>query len=63
MQTLKGKKGKKYEVDGKEFRVVDIPPGYTHSIENIGSSDMIVLFWSNEIYDSTKPDTDYFPVL
>ena len=52
-----------YPVDGKEFRVVDIPPGYTHSIENVGTSEMIVLFWASEMYDSVKPDTDYFPVL
>jgi len=36
-----------------------IPPGYTHSIENIGNSDMVVLFWANEIYDQVKPNT-YF---
>jgi len=33
-----------YPVSGREFRVVDIPPGYTHSIENIGQNDLIVLF-------------------
>ena len=51
-----------YEVDGKELKVVDIPPGYTHSIENISNEEMIVLFWASEIYDSNIPDTDYFPV-
>lgn len=44
-------------VSGHEFRVVDIPPGYSHSIENIGKSDLIVLFWVSEIFDPTKPDT------
>ena len=52
-----------YPVKGKDLKVVDIPPGYTHSIENVGTSEMIVLFWASEMYDSTKPDTDYFPVL
>ena len=51
-----------YEVDGKELKVVDIPPGYTHSIENISNQEMIVLFWASEIYDSNIPATDYFPV-
>ena len=51
-----------YEVDGKELKVVDIPPGYTHSIENISNEEMIVLFWASEIFDSNIPDTDYFPV-
>ena len=51
-----------YEVSGKEFKVVDIPPGFTHSIENIGKDKMVVLFWSSEIYNKDNPDTDYFPV-
>jgi UDP-2-acetamido-2,6-beta-L-arabino-hexul-4-ose reductase len=46
-----------YPVSGREFRVVDIPPGYTHSIENIGQNDLIVLFWANEIFDPNIPDT------
>ena len=46
-----------YRVSGKEFRVVDIPPGYTHAIENVGKSDLIVLFWANQVFDPEKPDT------
>ncbi len=46
-----------YPVSGREFRVVDIPPGYTHSIENIGQNDLIVLFWADEIFDPDIPDT------
>lgn len=48
-----------YPVSGREFRVVDIPPGYTHSIENVGKADMIVLFWADEIFDPDKPDSYY----
>tara|TARA_B110000438_G_scaffold284986_1_gene314592 strand:+ start:281 stop:1396 length:1116 start_codon:yes stop_codon:yes gene_type:complete len=46
-----------YPVSGHEFRVVDIPPGYTHSIENVGHQDLIVLFWADEIYNPDIPDT------
>ena len=46
-----------YEVFGENVTVVDIPPGYTHSIENIGSTEMITLFWVNEQFDTQKPDT------
>jgi len=49
-------------VSGGEFRVVDIPPGYTHSIENIGQNDLIVLFWADEIFNSSIPDTFGMPV-
>lgn len=46
-----------YPVSGREFRVVDIPPGYTHSIENVGQNDLIVLFWTDAIFDPDIPDT------
>lgn len=51
-----------YPVDGRDIRVVDIPPGYTHSIENVGEGEMITLFWANEIFDPSRPDTFPEPV-
>lgn len=44
-------------VSGDRAMVVDIPPGYTHSIENVGEEDMIVLFWASEVFDPGRPDT------
>lgn len=52
-----------YHVRGEDFRVVDIPPGYTHSIENTGVSDLVTLFWASEIFNSDVPDTQWLPVL
>lgn len=46
-----------YQVAGTDFRVVDIPPGYAHSIENIGSGELVVLFWASEIFDPNRADT------
>jgi len=46
-----------YRVSGRDFTVVDIPPGVTHSIENIGTSELITLFWASEVFDSNRPDT------
>ncbi len=51
-----------YKVSGEDFRVVDIPPGYTHSIENVGSTDMVVIFWASEVFDPERPDTYYCEV-
>ena len=51
-----------YPISGREFRVVDIPPGYTHSIENAGKTDLIVLFWANVIFDPENPDTVSMPI-
>lgn len=45
-----------YRVSGQEFKVVDIPPGYSHSIENVGGTELVTLFWASEIYDPQKPD-------
>lgn len=47
--------------DDQEFKVIDIPPGYVHSIENIGSEDSLTLMWANELYDPMNPDT--YPML
>jgi len=46
-----------YRVSGDEFRVVDIPPGYTHTITNIGEGMLVTLFWASEIFDQDHPDT------
>ncbi len=51
-----------YPVRGEDFRVIDIPPGYTHSIENTGTTDLITLFWASEVFDSDRPDTVYADV-
>jgi len=48
-----------YDVNGDDYQVLDVPPGYTHSIENRGTTDLITLFWASEIFNQDKPDT-YF---
>jgi UDP-2-acetamido-2,6-beta-L-arabino-hexul-4-ose reductase len=52
-----------HRVSGKDFKVVDIPPGLTHSIENTGTTEMIVLFWASEILDRDRSDTHFSEVL
>ena len=51
-----------YRVSGNKLQVVDIPCGYTHNIENIGTGDMVTLMWANECFDPAHPDTFYLPV-
>jgi UDP-2-acetamido-2,6-beta-L-arabino-hexul-4-ose reductase len=51
-----------YKVNGDEPEVVDIPAGYTHSLENIGNDELITLFWSSEIFDQERPDTFFMEV-
>ena len=51
-----------YRVSGDKLEVVDIPPGYTHSITNVGKTDLVTVMWANECYDPEKPDTYYLEV-
>ncbi|MEI8373987.1 MAG: NAD-dependent epimerase/dehydratase family protein [Planctomycetota bacterium] len=51
-----------FHVRGEDYRVVDIPPGHTHSITNIGPGEMITLFWSSEIFNPDRLDTYFLPV-
>jgi UDP-2-acetamido-2,6-beta-L-arabino-hexul-4-ose reductase len=48
-----------YLVNGNDMKVVDIPPGYTHSIKNVGSADSVTIMWASELFDKDNPDT-YF---
>ena len=48
-----------YHVSGDKLEVVDIPPGYTHNIENLGTTDMVTIMWASEAFDPEKPDTLY----
>ncbi|MDY0277494.1 MAG: capsular polysaccharide biosynthesis protein CapF [Acholeplasma sp.] len=51
-----------YYVCGDKLEVVDIPPGYTHNIENLGNTDMVTVMWANEQYDPERPDTIFVEV-
>lgn len=51
-----------YGVTGDKLNVLDIPPGYTHNIENVGSVDLITFMWCNESFDPERPDTVFLEV-
>ena len=51
-----------YSVSSNNLTVVDVPPGYTHSIVNTGSTDLVTIIWANELFDPEKPDTYYLEV-
>lgn len=51
-----------YRVSGDKLEVVDIPPGYTHNIENTGNVDLITFIWCNEQFDPNRPDTIFLEV-
>lgn len=51
-----------YRVSGAKLQVVDIPTGYTHSIVNIGDSDLVTVMWANESFNPEKSDTYFLEV-
>lgn len=46
-----------FEVNDSDIKIVTIPPGYVHNIENIGDSEMTMVLWGNELFDKDFPDT------
>lgn len=46
-----------YPVSGDRLEVVEVPPGYTHSITNSGDTDLVTVMWASECFDSDRPDT------
>lgn len=51
-----------FEVDDSDIKIVTIPVGFTHNIENIGKDEMILAIWCNELFDKENPDTFFKPV-
>lgn len=49
-----------YVVTGGDMRVVEMIPGYTHSITNLSDAeDLVTVMWANEPFDPENPDTYY----
>jgi UDP-2-acetamido-2,6-beta-L-arabino-hexul-4-ose reductase len=47
-----------FEVSGDKIQVVEMIPGYTHSITNLSDTeDLITFMWANECFNPEKPDT------
>lgn len=46
-----------FELDGNAPAFVDMPVWMTHNITNIGEDDLYTVFWINEPFDPTDPDT------
>lgn len=62
LRHIEGTEILEHRVCGGEDRVVEIPPGYTHSLTNTGTSESITLVWASEIFDPDRPDTYFLPV-
>lgn len=56
--------GETYELHtaGDKAEIVETVPGWTHDISNIGTDELIVMLWANEIFDRSRPDTYACPL-
>jgi UDP-2-acetamido-2,6-beta-L-arabino-hexul-4-ose reductase len=63
LRQIHGTEVLEFRCRGEDYRVVDMLPGYTHSIENVGAGEMVTIFWASELFDPARPDTIYDPVL
>ena len=61
-RQIHGNKIIEYKVSDKKMEVVEMIPGYTHDITNIGDSEMVLLLWANETFDRENPDTYFLKV-
>jgi UDP-2-acetamido-2,6-beta-L-arabino-hexul-4-ose reductase len=48
---------REFRVAGDSPQFISIPALHTHQIENIGSEDLLTMFWCNEIFQPADPDT------
>jgi UDP-2-acetamido-2,6-beta-L-arabino-hexul-4-ose reductase len=52
----------RFRVSGDEPTMVDMPTMWAHNITNVGSGDLMTLFWANDLFDPANPDTYPEPV-
>jgi UDP-2-acetamido-2,6-beta-L-arabino-hexul-4-ose reductase len=52
-----------FRVGGEGPCYVDMPTLYTHSITNVGTGELLTLFWTSEMFDPKDPDTFAEPVV
>ena len=46
-----------YRVSGEAPAAVDMPTLHAHSIENVGETPLLTLFWTHDLFDPENPDT------
>jgi UDP-2-acetamido-2,6-beta-L-arabino-hexul-4-ose reductase len=50
---------REFRVCGDKPEFISIPALHTHQIENVGGEELLTMFWCNEIFQPSDPDTFY----
>ncbi len=45
------------ETNGNKAEIVETVPGWCHDVTNIGTDELVVMLWANEIFDPNQSDT------
>ncbi len=59
LKNMATKEAVEFKLSHANPKVIESIPGWTHYIKNVGNDDLIVLLWSNEVFNVKKPDTIY----
>lgn len=51
-----------FDVKGEAPAVIDMPTLWVHNITNTGESDLITMFWADQLFNPAAPDTYWEPV-
>ena len=62
MRPMAGGETVTFHVSGAAPCYVDMPTLWTHNITNTGTSELLTMFWTHEIFDPESPDTYFVPV-
>ena len=46
----------------KDLKIVETVPGWSHDVTNIGTEELVVMLWANEIFNPNNPDTIAYKV-
>lgn len=49
-------------LDGSKPAYVDMPIWYSHNLTNVGEEELVTMFWINECYNPSDPDTYINPI-
>lgn len=59
LRNIAGSEVREFHVCGADPQFISIPVLHTHHIENTGETELLTMFWCNEIFDASDPDTYY----
>ncbi|MEZ6058296.1 MAG: NAD-dependent epimerase/dehydratase family protein [Planctomycetaceae bacterium] len=57
LRRIGGDAVQEFRVSGDQPEFISIPVFHTHHIENVGESELLTMFWCNEIFDAADADT------